>query len=257
MRPTTQVLDLPAMKPDSVDIAFLYESFCEFTENLQEAWENRRDPANDQDPPQQLIDAMFQLAGILRSIEDSGQPPQGTNQDIHTLGEFGLQLLSELSEIAATLEQTEHARGLKNLCLPMAVWAARHGGEVRHLSPVVNALAYFANHSTDPTFMAQLLELTNEIYEAVSPRVSEAGQHGNPNHPWRQLVLNRAIIATRTLRPALMEPAFDSVVEQMPEDAARFFEEGMEQMESTGYPEPVREIMTRYYQAFGNNRILH
>ena len=54
-----------------------------------------------------------------------------------------------------------------------------------------------------------------------------------------------------------MEPVFDSIVEHLPEDASGFFEEGMEQLDTVGYPEPVREIMTRYYQAFGANRILH
>lgn len=244
------------MKPDSVDIAYLYESFCEFTENLQEAWETSSQGTADREHPKRLIEAMSQLAGILRTIEDSGELPTGTNQDVHTLGEYGLQLLNELSEIAAELSQEEPARGLQNLCLPMAVWTARHGGEIRHLEPVVNALSYFGNHSADPEFMIQLLSLSNEIIEAASPSLADKAQD-NPTHPWRLLVLNRAVIATRTLKPALMEPVFDSVVEYLPEDAARFFEEGMEQMNTIAYPEPVREIMTRYFQAFGPQRVLH
>jgi len=249
-------IDLAAMKPDSVDIAYLYESFCEFTENLQEAWENSPQAESDASHPQRLIDAMSQLAGILRTIEESGNLPAGTNQDVHTLGEFGVQLLKELSEIAARLHQPEPARGLQNLCLPMAVWTARHGGEIRHLTPVVNALSYFAKHSVDPEFMMQLLSLTHEIFDAVSPRVVDEDAN-HPDRPWRMLVLNRAFIATRTLQPSLMEPVFDSVVELLPEDAAQFFEEGMEQMEMNGYPEPVRNLMTRYFQAFGRSRVLH
>lgn len=246
------------MKPDSVDIAFLFESFCEFTEHLQESWESSNEAAADSlQAPQRLIDAMSQLAGIMRSIESTGHAPAGTNKDVHTLGEFGLQLLSELSEIAAVLDHAEPARGLENLCLPMAVWTARHGGEIRHLSPVVNALAFFANNNSSPEFMTDLLALTNEILEAVNPRVSEDTDRTDPSRPWRLLLVNRAIIATRTLKPALMEPTFDSIVEHLPEDAARFFEERLEQLDALGYPEPVREIVTRYYQAFRNDRVLH
>jgi len=244
------------MKPDSVDIAYLYESFCEFTENLQEAWETSSQGTADREYPQRLIDAMSQLAGILRAIEDADELPSGANHDVHTLGAYGLQLLSELSEIAAELSQDEPARGLQNLCLPMAVWTARHGGEIRHLEPVVRALAYFGSHSTDPEFMSQLLSLSNEIFEAASPSLADEAV-GDPAHPWRLLVLNRAVIATRTLKPTLMEPVFDSIVEQLPEDAERFFEEGMEQLDTIGYPEPVREIMTRYFRAFGSKRVLH
>jgi len=244
------------MKPDPVDIAFLYESFCEFTRNLQEAWENNPEMAGGEARPQQLVDAMSQLAGILRRIEESEQPDEA-HRDIPTLGEYGIQLLSELSDIAAELELDEPARGLQNLCLPMAVWTARRGGEIRHLTPVANALSYFAEQAREPEFMTQLLELSNEIFEAVSPRVSEDRDRSDPARPWRQLVLNRARIATRTLQPALMEPVFDQVVESLPEDAGLFFEEGMEQLNTGGYPEPVREIMTRYYRAFGSNRVLH
>jgi len=244
------------MKPDSVDIAYLYQSFCEFAEDLLEAWENSGQAASGQGTPQHLIDAMSQLAGILRSIEEADELPAGANQDVHTLGEYGLQLLSELSGMAAQLNQEKPARGLENLCLPMAVWTARHGGEIRHLSPVVNALAYFANHSAEPEFMVQLLSLSNEVFEAVSPHLPEMDQ-GNPRRPWRLLILNRAIIATRTLNPTLMEPVFDSVVENLPEDAARFFEEGLEQTDATDYPDPVREIMIRYFQAVGSRRVLH
>ena len=118
------------MKPDSVDIAYLYEAFCEFTEHLQEAWEASSHANDDPDRPQRLIDAMSQLAGILRTLENGTGTPPGANahQDIHTLGEYGLQLLEELSAIADQLGQAEPARGLENLCLPLAVWTARNGG---------------------------------------------------------------------------------------------------------------------------------
>ena len=64
--------------------------------------------------------------------------------------------------------------------------------------------------------------------------------------------MNRAIVATRTLDPGLMESAFDTLVTELPEDAPRFFAEGMGQLDIVGYPPRVREVMTRYYVRFGS-----
>ncbi len=243
------------MKPDLIDIANFYEKFCELTEDLQEIWENSS-TISSLSSPQRLIDAMSQLAGILRNIEESGDSPDSTNSDINTLGEYGLQLLSELSELAGTLQQKKSSRGLENLSLPMALWTARHGGEITNLAPIVNALAYFANHSSEPKFMVQLLSLSSEIYESINPKMAE-NEPKDPMNPWRLLVLNRAIIATRTFDPELMAPVFDSVVEHLPETAASFFEEGIEQMNNVEYPKPVKELMTQYFQTFNSKRILH
>ena len=44
-----------------------------------------------------------------------------------------------------------------------------------------------------------------------------------------------------------MEPAFNAIVEPLPNDAERFFAEGMEQMAIIDYPEHVRTVVRRYY----------
>ena len=104
--------------------------------------------------------------------------------------------------------------------------------------------------------MLQLLRLTDEIMQATSLRISdETGSE--QNHPWRLLVINRALIAMRSQNPEHMEPVFDHLVDTLPDDAALFFEQGMEQIESADCPEPVRQIITRYFQAFGSKRVLH
>ncbi len=81
----------------------------------------------------------------------------------------------------------------------------------------------------------------------MSPAVSQDTDRSDPRRPWRLLLLNRAIVATRSLKPALMEVAFDAVLEHLPEEAARFFEEGMAQMDALDYPPHVRAVIERYY----------
>ena len=75
--------------------------------------------------------------------------------------------------------------------------------------------------------------------------------------PWRILIINRAIIATRSHDAELMEMAFKSLVESLPEEAARFFEEGLEQMHLIDYPEHVQKLMQHYYLMYGTPQTLH
>lgn len=243
------------MKPIPAEITYLYEAFREYADALLTGWESAAGTQLTQNP-KQLVDAMSQLAGVLRDLEAGAEPNDG-GRDIDTLCEYGLQLLNDLRNVARQLQLQDAATSLENLSLPLAVWAARRGAEIRELESVVNAIAFFANRNQHPDVMQQLLIMANEVYEAVCPTISEDRDKSQPMRPWRLLLLNRAIIATRTLQPTLMEPVFDNVVEHLPEDAARFFAEGMEQMDIIGYPPRVREVMTRYFQAFGTPRLLH
>jgi len=250
------------MKLGSIDVAFIYERFCDCAERMQEAWDCSPLPLDEKDNPTVLANAMSQLVSVLSAIEtpDAGEAASqiiGKSQDIHKLTEYGLQLLSDMSQSAAHLELPTDARELENLCLPLAVWSSRHGGEITLLAPVVNALAFHANHHNEPDAMQDLFILAGEIFEAVSPSISEDTDKADVMRPWRLLILNRAIVATRSLNPDLMEQAFKSIVEFLPEDVDRFFQEGMEQMDIIGYPQAVRDVMSHYYLTHAKSRVLH
>ena len=94
------------------------------------------------------------------------------------------------------------------------------------------------------------------MIDATSP-ICEAAAVDNPRDPWRLLLINRAIVATRSHNRELMESAFDALLENLPSDAPSFFAEGMEQMAVIDYPDHVRELMKRYYLANAAPRRLH
>ena len=96
-----------------------------------------------------------------------------------------------------------------------------------------------------------------EIMAATSPMIARDLEIVNPGRPWRLLNLNRAIVATRTHQPDIMEEAFSTLAEQLPNDAPGFFTQGMEQMDLLNYPPQVREVMDRYYRQWSVNRSLH
>ncbi len=247
------------MKIAPVDIAYLYEVFQEQAEQLLEHWQSRPLESPEREDPQRLVGAMGDLCKVLRNVEEhqAGEATEGAcpPEELEALGNFGLQLLNDLSELASEAELPECAREIENLCLPLGAWIARHGAEIRQLAPVVNALAWYANHSRSSDDMQHLYALATEVMEAVSPHLTESG--ASDLHPWRLLLINRAIVATRSHRPSLMEPAFTTIVEQLPEDAPRFFAEGMQQMDRVGYPAHVREVMSRFHALFSEKHTLH
>ena len=54
-----------------------------------------------------------------------------------------------------------------------------------------------------------------------------------------------------------MEEAFAALTDRLPEDAGRFFTEGMQQMDALDYPQHVREVMARYHRQWNVDRSLH
>jgi hypothetical protein len=215
--------------------------------------------------PRLLIDAMRKVLQLLDLLQTQGpSDTQGeaavaaeTEQDIHRLGEYGLNLLADLAVAAGRLGQEELSHELEALCLPFALWIARQGGELSTLEPVVNAIAFQANILREPSALEKLYAVTGEIQLAVTPLLQKDLEKSNPGRPWRFLLLNRAIIATRTHRPELIELAYENLVRQLPEEAPEFFRQGMEQMVALDYPQPVRRVVEKYYNLWSVDRTLH
>ncbi|OOZ36490.1 hypothetical protein [Solemya velesiana gill symbiont] len=98
----------------------------------------------------------------------------------------------------------------------------------------------------------------SEVVDAMPP-VESNEMSDSEAYPQAEpmLLLNRAIVATRTHNPDLMESAFSDIIEQIPDMASRFFQEGMEQLELIDYPPQVREVIQRYARDWPEERILH
>jgi hypothetical protein len=247
------------------DVSHLQETFSRASRDVVDAYEDLADPrSHDGQTPAMLVDAMEQLLEILRRIEDrqSNAPvtqPQSAldERELSELGEFGVQLLSELSTHAAHLDLQECAETLSDLCFPLAVWSTRAGGELRLLQPVVTAIANLANRTADPALLEELFHVTVEIVEHVDESVKQDIEKADPMRPWRILLLNFSIVATRTHQPPMMEHAYEILVTHLPEEAPEFFRQGMEQMESRNYPEHVREVVERYHAEWGQRRTIH
>ncbi|WP_455221385.1 hypothetical protein [Kaarinaea lacus] len=179
-----------------------------------------------------------------------------TQKEISEVGNQGLQLLDTLGEWAQVLDLPYQSHQINATMVMVALWIARHGGELSSIESVVNTMAEIANSTTDPSVLTELSDMMGELINAVSTEMKFDFENIDRQHPWRILNLNRGIIATRSHDTGLMELVFDELIRNVPEDAEQFFEQGMQQMEKLDYPEHVREVMTRYLEQ-SKTRLLH
>jgi hypothetical protein len=212
--------------------------------------------------PRPLVAGLMDLIDRLHDEEvgeagTSGAPAEPVAHNLRLWADHGIDLLARLAAIAGRLHRPQEAREVEVLSLPLACWIARRGGEITNLAPVVNAVAGLANGLREPIDLERLYVLVSEIVQAVSPQVTQDSPAIDPTRPWRVLLLNRAIVATRSHQPTLMDEAFTHLVEHLPQEAPEFFREGMEQMEARNYPAHVRLVMQRWYQRWCEQRTLH
>lgn len=245
-----------------INLSYIADELERIADALEEAAEDHPN-ASDTDP-RALTGAIRELLEALHCPR-VGAPVPNASRSMHTtpgtditaLGDHCIDLLARLAALAEGLHRPQLGREIEVLTVPLACWIARCDAEIITLDPVVNGAAALANHLKQPQHLTQLYGLLREIGNAVSPLISQADVSSDPSRPWRVFLHNKAIVATRSHRPELMEDAFDALTDQLPEDASEFFREGMEQMDALDYPPEVRNLMERWHEQWCGRRILH
>jgi hypothetical protein len=221
----------------------------------------RAEPAPESESSPPLIARAFeQLFDVMQRSDQgtAGQTAAGADaRSITEVGEYALELFDHALRWANDLDLPGVFAPVQAYTIAMARWIAGRGGQLLSLEAVVDAFARLANSTQDPEELAALYDAMSEALAATAPVIRQDIEKTNPGRPWRILHLNRAIVATRTHQPDLMEEAFGSLVDHLPEDAAGFFSQGMEQMDLLNYPAHVRAVMDRYYRKWSVNRSLH
>jgi len=208
----------------------------------------------------QMLAAMMQSIDIMERLEVDQQSTQAEplqTDDVSQIGEYALTLLEELSVVAANRGLQQSMRVLHRMSLPVAMWIAHHGGRIRMLDIVVNAIASYANELQQTEQLSQLCDSIGRVVAVVSDDIRRDLEATNPMRPWRILNLNWGIVATRSHDVELMEQVFEQLIKNIPADVKSFFHEGMQQMDIIGYPDPVREVMEKYNKQVGNSAPLH
>ncbi len=207
-----------------------------------------------------LLEAMQNGVQVLeRSQPQSGDHGQSALEpaDITQIGEYMLAVLDQLLSLSYAAQLHETAQRISGLSIPLGVWVSRSGGEIDNLAPVVDGFAAQANLLRDPEELKLMVAAMAEVAEATSDVIKADLDNSNQGRPWRVLLLNRCIVATRTLDATLMEAAFADLETYLPNDAPTFFKEGMEQMHIIGYPDHVREVMSKYHDRWHGEHKVH
>jgi len=228
--------------------------------DLVEAHRLRDETAGtDETTPLLIATAFEQLFDVMQRTEADQTPPnRGVDADSVTeFGEYALELFDQSLHWANHLDLHGVFSALQAYTIALAGWIARQGGRLLTLEPVVDAFARYANSTQEPGELLALYRAMSDVLTATATVIQRDLEKTNPGRPWRILHLNRAIVATRTHQPDLMEEAFGDLADRLPEDAAGFFSQGMEQMDLLNYPPQVREVMDRYYRKWSVNRSLH
>ncbi len=220
-----------------------------------EAYRDFEPKPRDQITPQQLDAGVRQFFTASAELDRRGAAVSLEAEEISRLGDYGLILLMDLAGWAQRLGLSDLDAEFDAIALAFADWIARHGGEIRTIEPVVDALANQANHERDQLTLERLTHLTTRIIRSIAPTARIGINTALPNPPWCVLNLNYGIVATRTHNPILMERVFEELVRNVPEQAPRFFAEGMQQMEKFDFPRPVRAVMARYFDRWTRPRM--
>ena len=224
--------------------------------DIIDSYAARRPAETNQVTPEQLAEAIEQfLALITRIDQEEGETGPTSREDVTQIGDYGMTLLTDLAAWAAQLNLPVPRQDLEIVTLGAADWIMRHEGQIRALEPAVNALANFANRMQEPAALEPLTLFMGRVAQASAKFIKQDLEKNNPGRPWRVLHLNRGIVATRTHNPVLMEQVFADLVRYLPEDAPAFFAEGMQQMEALNYPQPVRQVMVRYFDLWTRPRM--
>jgi hypothetical protein len=245
----------------SLDLNYIEERFDALAPTVVSAGRQAgiEDPDHSPSALQQAMHRLMELLAILtrQMGASSNNLPPGSLDELSELGDYGIKLLADFSLTAADLELPQESEAMEDLTLPMALWIVRHNGELRTLEPVINSLARLANKFREPSDLQQLYELSVELIQALEPLIQQQGARAKKPQPWSILLINQAIIATRSYRTEVIDEAYQTLCRLLPDQAPDFFREGMEQMEALNYPRQVKEVVERYYNIWGKPRTLH
>jgi hypothetical protein len=188
-------------------------------------------------------------------VKEENNLDQRNVEDFNRQGNELISVIDRLMVFSANNEHNESFSYFEQFLFLFSLWFAQSGGTISQLIPLVNLIAALSNRLRDNISLQQLLANIEIIIKAIKQSIQDDMEDRDPRRPWRVLLLNYAITATRTHDILLMEKAFQLLIYHLPDDLVQFFTEGMSQMTALDYPQPVKELMNQYYSQYGNQKM--
>lgn len=196
----------------------------------------------------QIMQALDQFFDVTATINHQALENHIISQTEATeICEHGFVLLLKLIDLMEKLDLPHKRKEIEQISLIFARWAIQYDGKLNHIEPLVNAFAQSANNMQDKKSLLMLVDLMGMVIDASSDEIKHDLDSSSIYRPWRLLHINRGIVATRTNDTSVMKKVFDEMILYLPQDAASFFSEGMQEMEALDYPPNVRKVIEEYY----------
>lgn len=222
---------------------------------LQAAW-RPQGAASQENDPESLIRVLDEFFTLLMTMDQRyGEDGPLPDDDATRLGDTGLLVLAELTQMSQQLGIPQLKSELDRVAVTAGDWIMRHKGQIRTLEPIVNGLAIMANELHEARSLEDMANFMAKVMESTEPTIVADTDKSDSGRPWRVLHLNRAIVATRSHNTELMAQVFDDLIQELPEDASDFFREGMRQMEVVDYPAKVKAVMSHYFQGVSQHAL--
>ncbi len=196
---------------------------------------------------QSLMDSLSEFFNVTEAIDIKAQnehlitPEEATN-----IGGHGLMLLLKMVDLMQKLDLPHKRQEIEQIALIFATWIMQYDGKINFLEPIVNAFAQAANSLSSKQSLIALSGIMSEVTLACSDEIKQDFDSANLYRPWRLLLINRGIVATRTNKKYIMRAAFDDLVRYLPQDAPGFFQEGLIEMDDKNYSPDVKSILQEY-----------
>lgn len=196
----------------------------------------------------QLMQALDQFFDVTTTVnQQASEDHIISSREATEIGDHGIILLLKLVNLMEKLDLPHKRQEIEQISLIFARWVIQYQGQLKHIEPIVNAFAHTANNMKDKKSLLTLLELMSKVVDASSDEIKHDLISSDIYRPWRLLHINRGIVATRTHDTSLMKKIFDEMILYLPQDAASFFSEGMQEMDALDYPPNVQKVIEEYY----------
>lgn len=198
-----------------------------------------------------MLQAFDEIDQFLSNAEEISTNRDRAKVDLfNTRANELILLIDRLMVFSSKIQHKESFSYFEEFLFLFCLWFAKSNGTIIKITPIVNLIAALSNRLRDPQVLKQLLVNVEIIISAIEQSIQDDMDDRDPRRPWRVLLLNYAIIATRTHEPELMDKTFHFLIHHLPDDLKQFFTEGMGQMTALDYPVSVKEVMERYYQQY-------
>ena len=194
--------------------------------------------------PAMLVDALDVFFEDCERIDrDYGPTSEVLAEDVNGIADQIFECLHDLSNWADHFNLRNARLSVIDISLEAAQWCMRHRGQLHQIGPVVAALANRTNMAGSLDACVALSDAYEAVITNVATRLQADHTSSDPLRPWRQLLINAAIVSTRSRDLRKMERAYRRLEAHLPSECQAFFQQASHQVAGLGFSPEARTMV--------------